>query len=110
MKVSILSFGFCGLCIFVSCFSGSVLAQKRSKESGASVLDFEADRIGGERSGPFQTFFQGTQGPSFDSLLYLRKDFLDFQKLEFRTMGRGSQSSKVRERVLFRREAGDFSE
>jgi|GEM_PF-6707180 len=109
MKLSILSPGFYSFCILALSFSVSVSAQKRPAESGTAVLDFEADRISGERSGPFQTFFQGTQGPSFDSLLYLRKDFVDFQKSEFRTLGRGSQKTKVRERVLFRREAGDFS-
>ena len=94
--------------ILLSLLSFPVCSQTRE-----AVLDFEADRIGGERSGPFQSFLQGTQGPSFDTLLYMRKDFVDFQKQEYqlRRVRRGGRIVPVRglrERPLFRREAGDY--
>lgn len=88
--------------------SATAFAQNKAAPR-AAVLDFEGDRIGGERSGPFQSFLQGAQGPSFDSLLYLRKDFNDFQNAEYRKTGKPGRQRSVRERILFRRESGDFS-
>jgi hypothetical protein len=88
------------------CVSYSSEAQRSRKSQSPAVLDFEGDRIGGERTGPFQSFLQGSQGPSFQSVLYMRKDFLEFQRSEFRRPKRGQI---YRERIIFKRDPGDFA-
>jgi|GEM_PF-1640149 len=46
------------------------------------VLDFDADVIEGERQRPDFLFQTGTPGVSLDSLLFGRKDFNDFLKVD----------------------------
>lgn len=53
-----------------------------SNRNGSRVLDFDADVIEGERQRPDFLFQTGTPGVSLDSLLFGRKDFNDFLKVD----------------------------
>ena len=47
-----------------------------------AVLDFEADVIQGERKKPDVFLQLGKQNQTLESILFTRKDFKDFHKLE----------------------------
>jgi hypothetical protein len=53
-----------------------------AKGAQARVLDFDAEVIEGEKQRPDFLFQTGTPGVSLDSLLFGRKDFNDFLKVD----------------------------
>ena len=49
-----------------------------------NILDFDADVIEGERSGPSLIVQMDLQAPSLDTLVFQRKNFNDFQVIDKR--------------------------
>jgi hypothetical protein len=72
--------GFCG--------DGSTKRSKAPLPSSApktsNILDFDADVIEGERSGPSILVQMDLQAPNLDTLVFQRKNFNDFHLIDMR--------------------------
>jgi hypothetical protein len=63
--------------------SGST-SQTSGSPKQSNVLDFEADVIEGERSGPSILIQMDLQAPTLDTLVFQRKNFNDFHAIDMK--------------------------
>lgn len=56
----------------------------KSSTKTSSILDFDADVIEGERTGPSILIQMDLQAPNLDTLVFQRKNFNDFHQLDMK--------------------------
>lgn len=64
--------------------NGSASTSSSGSSKSSNILDFDADVIEGERSGPSIMVQMDLQAPNLDTLVFQRKNFNDFHAIDMK--------------------------